>query len=47
METAGLKVERIQTVGKYASVELILNRLSRYAGLARPVDSVARSLGLA
>jgi 2-polyprenyl-3-methyl-5-hydroxy-6-metoxy-1,4-benzoquinol methylase len=46
METAGLKVERIQSVGKYASVELILNRLSRYAGLARPADSVARSLGL-
>jgi SAM-dependent methyltransferase len=26
----GLKVERVQTIGKYASVELIVNRLSRY-----------------
>jgi len=26
----GLKVESVQTIGKYASVELIVNRLSRY-----------------
>ena len=46
METAGLKVERIRTVGKYASMELILNRLSRYTGFARSADSIARHLGL-
>jgi 2-polyprenyl-3-methyl-5-hydroxy-6-metoxy-1,4-benzoquinol methylase len=46
METAGLKIERIQTVGKYASVELILNRLSRYAGVARAAGSLANGLGL-
>jgi len=46
METAGLQVERIQTVGKYASVELILNRLSRYAGIAGAANSLANGLGL-
>jgi len=46
METAGLKVERIQSVGKYASVELVLNRLSRYAGIARAAASLANGVGL-
>jgi len=46
METAGLQIERIQSVGKYASVELILNRLSRYAGIAGAANSLANGLGL-
>ncbi len=47
MESNGLKVEAILNVGKAASVELILNRLSRYSRLFRPVDSAMRAAGLA
>lgn len=46
LESNGLRVEAILNVGKYASLELLLNRLSRYSGLFRPMGSVARSVGL-
>jgi len=46
MESNGLKVEKILNVGKYASVELVLNRLSRYTGLISPFAAIARGLGL-
>jgi 2-polyprenyl-3-methyl-5-hydroxy-6-metoxy-1,4-benzoquinol methylase len=46
MESNGLEVERVVDIGKYASVELVLNRLSRYAGLASHVAGLARGLGL-
>ena len=39
MESAGLKVEKITRIGKYASPALILNRLGRYF---RPLQSVER-----
>jgi 2-polyprenyl-3-methyl-5-hydroxy-6-metoxy-1,4-benzoquinol methylase len=43
-ENQGLKVERVFKVGKYASVELILNRLGRYGGV---FGVVAHFAGLA
>jgi 2-polyprenyl-3-methyl-5-hydroxy-6-metoxy-1,4-benzoquinol methylase len=46
MESNSLEVEQILSVGKYASVELVLNRLSRYAGLASHAAAVARRIGL-
>jgi 2-polyprenyl-3-methyl-5-hydroxy-6-metoxy-1,4-benzoquinol methylase len=46
MKGAGLEVEDILSVGKYASVELILNRLSRYASVAGLLGSAARTLGV-
>ncbi len=46
MESAGLRVEEILTIGKYASVELIMNRLSRYSGLFTPAGRLLRSIGL-
>ena len=46
MQSEGLKVERIINVGKYASVELMLNRAARYSNAFRPVNSIARSVGL-
>ncbi len=46
MESCGLKVEEIRSMGKFASVDLILNRLSRFTSIVRPVDALARGLGL-
>jgi 2-polyprenyl-3-methyl-5-hydroxy-6-metoxy-1,4-benzoquinol methylase len=46
LESNGLRVEKILNVGKYASVELVLNRLSRYTALMSPLSSIARGLGL-
>ena len=46
MEGGGLQVERVLHIGKYASVELILNRLGRYSGLFKPVETFARWSGL-
>jgi 2-polyprenyl-3-methyl-5-hydroxy-6-metoxy-1,4-benzoquinol methylase len=37
----GLKVERIMRVGKYASVNLILNRLSRYIPALKSADAAS------
>ena len=39
MESAGLKVEQISRIGKYASPALVLNRLGRYF---RPLQSIER-----
>jgi 2-polyprenyl-3-methyl-5-hydroxy-6-metoxy-1,4-benzoquinol methylase len=46
MEDAGLKVERIQRIGKFASPELILNRLARYFRPLRHAESLAGRLKL-
>jgi len=42
MQGSGLDVERIFSVGKYASIEFILNRLSRYSGLLNPIARLCR-----
>jgi hypothetical protein len=39
-------VERIVRIGKYASAALILNRLSRYLKILRPVEDYAGRMGL-
>src|SRR5205085_6726224 len=46
MESEGLKVERILNVGKYVSVDLLLNRLTRYSRFVEPVGTLARWTGL-
>ena len=46
MEDAGLKVERIRRIGKYASPSLVLNRLGRYFRPLRAVENVAVHLGV-
>lgn len=42
----GFTVQKTMAVGKYASVELVLNRLARYSRLAARADSVLRTLDL-
>jgi len=46
MEDAGLKVERIQRIGKFASPALILNRLARYFRPLRYAETLAGRLNL-
>lgn len=46
MEGAGLRVERISRIGKYASPALILNRLSRYFRPLRVVENLAARVHL-
>jgi 2-polyprenyl-3-methyl-5-hydroxy-6-metoxy-1,4-benzoquinol methylase len=46
MEDAGLKVESIRRIGKYASPALILNRLSRYFRPLRLLESAAERFHL-
>src|SRR5262249_45052023 len=46
MEIGGLRVKQIINIGKYASLDLILNHLSRYTSLARAVNSAAHGLGM-
>lgn len=46
LEDAGLKVERIRRIGKSASVALILNRLTRYFSVLRPVEELSGRLHL-
>jgi 2-polyprenyl-3-methyl-5-hydroxy-6-metoxy-1,4-benzoquinol methylase len=46
MEGAGLKIERISRIGKYASPALILNRLGRYFRPLRVIENVAGGLHL-
>src|SRR5262249_27840440 len=46
MESAGLRVDSIVPIGKYASLDLILNRLSRYNRLFRAAGAIGRSIGL-
>jgi 2-polyprenyl-3-methyl-5-hydroxy-6-metoxy-1,4-benzoquinol methylase len=46
MERAGLKVEKISRIGKYASPALILNRLGRYFRPFQAVEKVAAKLHL-
>lgn len=46
MEDAGLKVERIARIGKFASPSLILNRLARYFRPLRYAEALADRLGL-
>ena len=45
-QAEGLKVERLLKIGKYASVELILNRLGRYSGVVKPLSGVLRACRL-
>jgi 2-polyprenyl-3-methyl-5-hydroxy-6-metoxy-1,4-benzoquinol methylase len=45
-EDQGFRVERVLKVGKYASVELILNRLGRYSGVFGAFANLARTAGL-
>lgn len=44
LEDRGFKIQRTMSVGKIASVELILNRLSRYHPLVSRADAFARIL---
>jgi hypothetical protein len=44
LDGAGLKVERIRRIGKYASPLLILNRLARYARPLRHAEKLASRL---
>jgi hypothetical protein len=46
LSDCGFKVERIVRIGKYASAALILNRLSRYLKVMRPVEDFAGRLGI-
>jgi 2-polyprenyl-3-methyl-5-hydroxy-6-metoxy-1,4-benzoquinol methylase len=46
MESHGLRIRRIFHIGKYASVDLLLNRLSRYSGLLRNAEKWARAAGV-
>ena len=46
MQCAGLQVEKILSVGKYASVDLILNRLSRYNRLFDVGAALMRTIRL-
>jgi 2-polyprenyl-3-methyl-5-hydroxy-6-metoxy-1,4-benzoquinol methylase len=46
LSDCGFKVERIVRIGKYASAALILNRLSRYLKILRPVEDYAGRMGL-
>ena len=46
LSDCGFKVERIVRIGKYASAALILNRLSRYLKIMRPVEDFAGRLGI-
>jgi hypothetical protein len=45
-DAAGLKVERIGRIGKFASPALILNRLARYFRPLRYAENVAARLNL-
>jgi hypothetical protein len=42
LEDTGFKVERIERIGKFASVGLILNRLARYFRPLRLLEGLAR-----
>ena len=46
LSDCGFKVEKIVRIGKYASAALILNRLSRYLKVMRPVEDYAGRLGI-
>lgn len=46
MESEGLKIERLMNIGKYASLELVLNRLTRYSSLTNPLAVGARRAGI-
>jgi 2-polyprenyl-3-methyl-5-hydroxy-6-metoxy-1,4-benzoquinol methylase len=46
LQSAGLTVEAVSNVGKYASVELILNRLSRYSRALRGLNAAVRRAGI-
>jgi 2-polyprenyl-3-methyl-5-hydroxy-6-metoxy-1,4-benzoquinol methylase len=46
MESEGLRVEQVLNVGKYASLELILNRLARISGLFDSAGKLVRRTGL-
>jgi 2-polyprenyl-3-methyl-5-hydroxy-6-metoxy-1,4-benzoquinol methylase len=46
MEKSGFKTEHLIRIGKYASVDLILNRLSRYFRIPQTVQRLSRTLGV-
>jgi len=46
MEDAGLRVERIERIGKFASPALVLNRLARYFRPLRYAEALAARLNL-
>jgi 2-polyprenyl-3-methyl-5-hydroxy-6-metoxy-1,4-benzoquinol methylase len=46
LQSAGLTVEAVSHVGKYASVDLILNRLSRYSRALGGLIAAARRAGV-
>ena len=45
LEKNGFKVERVQRIGKHASVDLIMNRLSRYFHFLRYAENLSRMFG--